>query len=110
MSIQSQRRGSDPAAPARSGVLHSLVAGADLRHLSVALSVAAGEFACIALVLLALAGRGTVSADTATVWGATILVPLALVVGFLGAGVAACASRPAPAKAAAEARGLMAVS
>jgi len=67
--------------------------GVELGHLSIALTVAAVEHACITALLVALTALGAITGETAVVWGTTILVPLSLVVGYLGAGVAARSAR-----------------
>lgn len=99
MSKQSTGRGSGSRAPVRSpgsrtdGFAESFFIEIDLGHLSTALVVASVEFVCGVGILLVLSVLETISHETATIWGATILVPLSLTIGCLGVAVGTAGKR-----------------
>ena len=86
------------------GPIDSFLRETDVRHLSTALVIATIEFVACTGTLLARSVPGTISHDSAFLWGAVILVPLSFTVGYLGMGVGMAGKRiairdrgPAPA-------------
>lgn len=77
------------------GFVGAFLYDADVGRLSTALVIATIEFVGCAGILLALSVVGAISPEAVILWGATILVPLSLTIGYLGVGVGMTGRRAA---------------